>query len=155
MCWRKWCLGWFGKAPDKFTQDKDSHHIGMILLHKNRWPALSSLTPQNGHPESPSWICRLRKFTLVGSLSLISLHANITILDGSLIFHSSSNAPSCCCSAISPETHNRQIWPCIAHSGLHSTPTDHLCEAELGGVQHLIRMTPPNVLRYQTVVFST
>ena len=31
---QKWCLGWFGKAPDKFTQDKDSHHIGMIFLHK-------------------------------------------------------------------------------------------------------------------------
>ena len=75
-CWRKWCLGVCGKTPEMFNQDIDSHQTGRILLQlKNKWAASSSLFLQNGQKESLISIFLLRKFDLVGSLSMINLQA--------------------------------------------------------------------------------
>ena len=94
-CWRKCCLGSFGRAPEMFTHDNDSHHMGMILLQwKNKCPASSSTFLQNGQLLSMTCICLLCKFTLVGNLSLSSLQANTSYLIGTFSFHSFSNALS-------------------------------------------------------------
>ena len=48
ICWRKCCLGFWGKTPTKFTQDSNSHHTRSIILQwKNKCPALSSADLQN------------------------------------------------------------------------------------------------------------
>ena len=54
----------------------------------------SSWILQKGHSISVICTCLLRKFCLVGNLSLINLHANITILAGILILHSFPKLPS-------------------------------------------------------------
>ena len=95
ICWRKCCLGFYGKAPKILTQDKDSHQMGRILLQwKNKWPASSSMLLQNGQCLSLISTCRLCRFIFVGSLSLSNLHANTEILLGTFSFHSFSKAPS-------------------------------------------------------------
>jgi len=89
-CWRKCCLGVCGKAPCIFSQDRDSHQIGWILLQwMNKWAASSSMHPQNGQDKSLICTCRLCKFVLVGNLSLSNLQAKTEILLGIFIFHSS------------------------------------------------------------------
>ena len=93
-CCRKCCLGSFGKAPEMFNHDDDSHQIWRI--------ASSSIFPQNGQLLSVTSICRLCKFTLVGNLSLSSLQANTTTLIGTFNFHSSSKALSCIPSTSAP-----------------------------------------------------
>ena len=63
-CYRKCCLGFCGKTPEVFTQDKDSHHKGRILMQlKNKWATSSSLFLQNGH---------IKSFTSVTSWKFLS-----------------------------------------------------------------------------------
>ena len=101
-CWRKCCLGFCGKEPEMFTQDKDSHHIGRVLVKlKNRWVASSSFL-QNGNNRSLISTCLLRKFNFVGSRSLINLHAKKDVLLGIFKLHNSSKIPSWFSSIDSP-----------------------------------------------------
>ena len=95
VCWRKWCFGFKGKAPLILIQDMVSHHIGWILMQwMNKWDASSSTLLQKGHDISMICTCLQRKIFFVGSLSLNNLHANIAILLGIFIFHSSSKQSS-------------------------------------------------------------
>ena len=86
-CW-KCCLGVRGIAPFKFGQDIVSHQRGWILLQcRNRWAASSSLIMQKGHEMSVSCTCLRCKFSLVGNLSLSSLHTKTITLLGTFMLH--------------------------------------------------------------------
>ena len=95
ICCRKCCFGFCGKAPTSFSQDKTSHHMGIIFLQwKNKCPASSSSRLQKGHRPSFITIWRDCRFLLVGNLSLSNLHAKTVNLLGTFNFHSSTKAAS-------------------------------------------------------------
>jgi len=137
-------LGICGKAPWIFTQDKDSHHIGRILLQWiNKWAASSSMLLQNGQHISLISTCRLCKFVFVGNLSLSNLHAKTKILLGIFIFHNSSKHPSWFPSNVFPLTYYKHFVPSIAHLDLPSTPNHLFYVATLSCFQHLLGSYQP------------
>lgn len=94
-CWRKCCLGLCGNALEMFVHDIDPHQSGRIFLQlKKRCAASSSLFLQNGHVGSFISTFLLRRFILVDSLPLISLHVKKKALLGTFTFHSTVKAPS-------------------------------------------------------------
>ena len=104
------------KAPEMFTQDKDFHHIGRVLLQlKNRWAASSSLFLHNGQNRSLISTFLLRRFNFVDNLSLINLQAKKDVLVWIFKFHKSSKTPSWFSSIDSPISRlyalHTEYWP--------------------------------------------
>ena len=112
-CWEKCCLGCCGITPRMFTHDIDSNHRGRILSQwKNKCAASSSTLLQNGQDVSLIFTRLLVKLYLVGSLSLISLHAKTATLDG--IFSFQTPSLDCLLERL-PSSHHRHFLSNIDH----------------------------------------
>ena len=87
--WAKWFNGEAGRGPTALIHPIDSHHKFIVLLQlKKRCPTSSCTWPQSGQPAS--WISTflLKRFPLVGSLSLRSLQmktAALGVFSGSIL----------------------------------------------------------------------
>ena len=90
VCYIKCSIRFCEKTTFFPTHNNDSHHRGSTLLHwKKRCAASSFILLHNGHVTSDISTCLFLKLAFVGSLFLMSLHANAA-LGGILSFHNST-----------------------------------------------------------------